>query len=137
MRKKILLTKQKNHEKDISILVLFMGFLFLMSTNVEAGDTLVFQPIYQGPGDGGGEGGEIHPRSPITSPTIVIDGHTLYFINGCDDTGLAIVDLSEDEVYNTTIPTGMTMLVLPEWLQGTFELQIRCGQYIFVAEIEL
>ena len=38
MRKKILLTKQKNHEKDISILVLFMGFLFLMSTNVEAGD---------------------------------------------------------------------------------------------------
>ena len=124
---------QRNMKKIIFLLI---GLFSIMNANGAVADTLFFQPIYDGPGDDGGSDGG-HPRSPILAPTVLIDGHTLYFINGCDDTGLAIVDLSEDEVYNTTILTGMTMLVLPEWLEGTFELQIRCGQYIFVAEIEL
>jgi len=70
-------------------------------------------------------------------PTVLINDHTLYFISGCDGAELAIVDITENEVYSTTISQGMTMLVLPEWLQGAFELRIQCGQYIFVAEIEL
>lgn len=120
-----------------TFIILLMGLTFSISANAELEiDTLHFQIIYDGPGDNGNDGNGI-PRTPVVPPSAAIDGHTLYFINGCDDTGLAIVDLSEDEVYSTTIPTGMTMLVLPEWLQGTFELQIRCGQYIFVAEIEL
>ena len=120
-----------------TFIILLMGLTFSIGANAELEiDTLHFQIIYDGPGDNGNDGNGI-PRTPVVPPSAAIDGHTLYFINGCDDTGLAVVDLSEDEVYSTTIPTGMTMLVLPEWLQGTFELQIRCGQYIFVAEIEL
>ena len=115
------------------ILILLMGFPFQTNAKEEVADTLSFEPIYQGPGDNGNE----LPRSPIVSPMVLINDHTLYFISGCDDTELTIVDASEDEVYGTTISEGMTMLVLPEWLQGTFELQIRCGQYIFVAEIDL
>ena len=120
-----------------TFIILLMGLTFSISANAELEiDTLHFQIIYDGPGDNDNDGNGI-PRTPVVPPSAAIDGHTLYFINGCDDTGLAVVDLSEDEVYSTTIPTVMKMLVLPEWLQGTFELQIRCGQYIFVAEIEL
>ena len=116
------------------ILILLMGFPFLTNAKEEVADTLSFEPIYQGPGDDEGGG---RPRSPITTPVVLINDHTLYFVSGCDNTELTILDVSEDEVYSTSISEGMTMLVLPEWLQGTFELQIRCGQYIFVAEIEL
>ena len=91
-----------------------------------------------GPGDDGGSGGnEPNPKSPILMPTVVQNGHTLYFYYGCDNTTLNLLDEDDEVVYTTEIDEGTTMLVLPEWLEGTFEIQIIRGSYTFVGEIEL
>ncbi len=56
---------------------------------------------------------------------------------GCDDTVLSLVDEDDNEAYSTTVLEGTTMITLPEWLQGTYELRILRGQYMFYTEIEL
>lgn len=76
-------------------------------------------------------------KQPIRCPELAIDGHTLYFYYGCDNTTLNLVDEDDEIVYTTEIDEGTTMLVLPEWLEGTFEIQIVSGSYTFVGEIEL
>jgi len=40
-------------------------------------------------------------------------------------------------VYTIVIPAGTTTLVLPADLEGTFELQIIDGEWMFYSDIEL
>ena len=47
------------------------------------------------------------------------------------------MDENETEAYSITILAGTTMITLPEWLEGTYELRILRGQYMFYTEIEL
>ncbi len=77
------------------------------------------------------------PKSPITPPSISLDGHTLYFDTPCDGCTLNIVDSNGVVVYTTVIPTGTTSLVLPATLSGEYELQIICGNYLFYGTIDL
>lgn len=115
-------------------------FALCSATRAQELDTLHFRTIHvpgiPGPGDDDNNGGG-RPRTPVLPPTIAIDGHTLYIIGGCVGAELALVSADDEEVYTASLPEGTTLLVLPEWLQGTYELQIRRGQYIFVADIEL
>lgn len=120
-----------------TFIILLMGLTFSISANAELEiDTLHFQIIYDGPGDNGNDGNGI-PRTPVVPPSAAIDGHTLYFYYGCDNTTLNLLDEDDEVVYTTEIDEGTTMLVLPEWLEGTFEIQIIRGSYTFVGEIEL
>ena len=113
------------------------GLAFSSTLKAQETDTLRFDRlIITGPGDDGG-GELIIPKAPVTPPVVAQDGHTLYIISGCDDTTLSIVDEYDNEAYSTTIQAGTTLLVLPEWLQGTYELRILRGQYMFYTEIEL
>ncbi len=123
----------KNYEE--SIIYLDVWICTLVHSERQAPDTLHFNRLtLTGPGD---DGGNEYPRTPETVPTVAIDGHTLYIISGCDNTTLSLVDEDDDEAYSTTILEGTTLLVLPEWLQGTYELRILRGQYMYYAEIEL
>ena len=95
-------------------------------------DTLGFVNI--GPGNGGGNGG---PHSPVYPPFVVKVGHTLYLYSGCDNTTLVLLDEEGEEVYSEPIYEGTPYIVLPEWLEGIYELQIQRGGYTFYTEIEL
>ena len=89
--------------------------------NAQETETLCFSVIYHGPGSFGGH--EL-PRGPVAPPVVAQDGSTLYILGGCDEADLVILDGEEEEVYTDT-------------LQGTYQLQIRRGQFTFVTEIEL
>ena len=121
------------------LLFLMCGVTFSLISLAQQPDTLRFDRFTEIPPieNGGDDGGLPHPKSPVTAPVVAQSGHTLYIISGCDGAGLVLIDEDDDEAYSTTILEGTTLLVLPEWLQGTFELRILSGQYIFYTEIEL
>ncbi len=77
------------------------------------------------------------PKSPVVAPTVYIDGYALMFDTPCDGCTLQLVDENDDVVYSIIIPAGTTMLYLPSDLEGTFELQIIDGEWLFYGEIEL
>ena len=117
------------------LLILLCGLALSLPSYADGADTirvdklkLLLPPI---------GGGHELPKAPLTPPVIALDGHTLYIISGCDDTTLSLVDEYDDEAYSTTILEGTTMITLPEWLEGTYELRILRGQYMFYTEIEL
>lgn len=76
-------------------------------------------------------------KSPVVEPTVYIDGNVLTFETPCDGCVLQLVDENDDVVYTTIIPAGTTTLTLPSDLEGTFELQIIDGEWMFYADIEL
>ena len=55
----------------------------------------------------------------------------------CNKAEIVLMDENETEAYSITILAGTTMITLPEWLEGTYELRILRGQYMFYTEIEL
>ena len=77
------------------------------------------------------------PKSPVLAPTVYLDGNELTFETPCDGCTLQLVDEEDDVVYTIVIPAGTTTLVLPATLEGTFELQIIDGEWLFYADIEL
>ena len=77
------------------------------------------------------------PKSPVLAPTVYIDGNVLTFETPCDGCVLQLVDENDDVVYTTIIPAGTTTLALPSDLEGTFELQIIDGEWMFYSDIEL
>lgn len=77
------------------------------------------------------------PKSPVLAPTVYIDGNVLTFETPCDGCVLQLVDEEDDVVYSIVIPAGTTTLVLPATLEGTYELQIIDGEWMFYADIQL
>ena len=116
-------------------LILLCGLALLLPSYADGADTIHVEKLkpLPPPIDGGHE----LPKAPALPPVVALDGHTLYIISGCDDTVLSLVDENETEAYCITILAGTTMITLPEWLQGTYELRILRGQYMFYTEIEL
>lgn len=102
--------------------------------NAQETETLCFSVIYHGPGSFGGH--EL-PRGPVAPPVVAQDGSTLYILGGCDEADLVILDGEEEEVYTCQITEDTYEIVLPDTLQGTYQLQIQRGQFTFVTEIEL
>ena len=74
-------------------------------------------------------------RGPVQPPIIYIEDGILTFVTNCDGCELRLVN-AEDEVEYTTVISGST-LVLPSTLNGSYELQIFSGNYIFYGEINL
>ena len=81
--------------------------------------------------------GDHNPKSPVIAPTVYIDGYELTFDTPCDGCTLQLVDENDVVVYSIIIPAGTTTLYLPSYLEGTFELQIIDGEWLFYGEIEL
>lgn len=78
------------------------------------------------------------PKSPVQSPLVSIDGHTLYLYDIGYDLTLRLVDENDDVVYTVCVPAGTTSVVLPSTFTGSFELQLfPGGLYYFVSDITL
>lgn len=83
-------------------------------------------------------GGVALPKSPVQSPLVSIDGHTLYLYDIGYDLTLRLVDENDDVVYTVFVPAGTTSVVLPSTFTGGFELQLfPGGLYYFVSDITL
>ena len=78
-----------------------------------------------------------HPKSPVTPPSVSIDGHTLYLYSGCAGATLQVVHALGVAVYTEELYETTTEVELPETLLGEYELQILRGNYCFYAAIEL
>ena len=121
--------------------VILIGLMALSSVSNVVADgldntPLVFNVTPRTPGDDD-DSGHTLPRTPIAPPTVAINGHTLYLYSGCDNTEIVLIGDNETEVYSTYVLEGTTQVQLPSVLQGTYELRILRGQYMFYTEIEL
>lgn len=76
-------------------------------------------------------------RGPVVTPSINLEGYTLYFETPCDGYELCLLDENSNVVYTTIIPVNATSLVLPSYLSGDYVIQIIQGQYYFWGFIEL
>ena len=81
-----------------------------------------------------------HPRSPVQTPRIEQDRHTLYFF---DETDLSVSLYSEEECgelildYSTTVSSTTSSILLPSNLAGTYIIEVVRGEQHFWGEIEL
>jgi len=83
-------------------------------------------------------GGVALPKSPVQSPTVSIDGRTLYLYDIGYDLTLRLVDENDNVVYTVFVPAGTTSVVLTSTFTGSFELQLfPGGLYYFVSDITL
>ena len=119
------------------LLILLCGLALSLPSYADGADTIRVEKLKPLPPPIGDGGGHEHPKAPVQPPVVALDGHTLYIISGCDDTVLSLADENETEAYSITILAGTTMITLPEWLEGTYELRILRGQFMFYTEIEL
>ena len=76
-------------------------------------------------------------RGPVSIPLLYKDGHNLQFETPCDDCILQLVNEEGDLAYSVSIPANTTILTLPSYLSGVYELQIIRGQYCFYGYVEL
>lgn len=80
----------------------------------------------------------IVPKNPIESPTVSINGHTLYFNNIGYNFIIALRDENGDIAYFTNVLTGTTTLVLPSYLAGDYTIELYPGgNYYYEGVIEL
>ena len=117
-------------KKLLTILCILALPAFMYAVNAP-GDPIPFQTGKIDPTKPG------FPKSPVVAPTVYIDGNVLTFDTPCDGCVLQLVDENDDVVYTTIIPAGTTTLALPSDLEGTFELQIIDGEWMFYSDIEL
>lgn len=76
-------------------------------------------------------------RTPVRVPSVFIDGNILYFNTPCDGCELRIVDCTDEVVYSIMIPDNTQRIELPDYLLGTYQLQIIRGNFCFHGDIEL
>lgn len=72
-----------------------------------------------------------NPKAPVRPPIIYQDSHRLIFATSCDGSTLQLVDTNSNEVYSIVIPVGTIFLNLPISFNGTYELQIISGNWLF------
>ena len=79
-------------------------------------------------------------HAPVRPPYISISDHFLFFWDACEFT-LYIKEEDEngDEqvVFTTYVPEDETEVSLPDWLAGTYTIEVTRGSLTFVGEIEL
>lgn len=79
-----------------------------------------------------------HPifHIPPTPPIVCISSHTLYLLEGCDNTLLTIIDNNDNIVFLNYLSSNTTVIQLPSNLIGPYKLQITRGNNIFYTDIE-
>lgn len=74
-------------------------------------------------------GSKPHPKSPIVTPTIYLEGHIIYFDDYFQGNTLQLIDISTEEIiYLANITSEME---IPEYICGTYLLQIIQHDYIY------
>ena len=131
----------------IAVMALIMSATGVMNVWAAADDPIPFRILppeggdAPNPGgignDGGSDGDEPNPKSPVQMPTVVQDGYNLYIISGCAGATLILRDEYETEVYSTIITDETGEITLPSTLSGMYEIRIVRGTQTFVGEIEL
>lgn len=78
------------------------------------------------------------PKSPINVPTVVLDDHQLIFQSAHPAYTLYLYE-EEVLVYSTEISPDSTIVNLPSWLSGEYEIQLYMGEcsYYFCGFIEI
>lgn len=84
-----------------------------------------------------GKGHTNNPKTPILMPRVQQNGHTLYIISGCNGSTLVVLDEYGSEAFSTSITEDNSIVIIPNTISGSCELQIRRGAYCFYALIEL
>lgn len=77
-------------------------------------------------------------RSPVQTPSIYIDGHTIY-LNGYafDEVQIVATDENGDgyTVYSSVVPEGAETVEIPDDIAGEYEIRLCRGGYYFYGEI--
>lgn len=121
-------------KKRFLIVSCLAAMLSFTSVNVYADpEGIVLQVNYDDPI----EGDDGLQKSPILVPEISIEDYTIYFNTPCDGCTLRLLDVNDNVVYSTVIPTDTTSLVLPSSLSGEYEIQIIQGNLCFYGFIIL
>ena len=81
--------------------------------------------------------GHGNPRTPIQPPLVYIEDYTLTFAIGHPDYVLIIKDEDGVVVYNTTVFSAQTEVILPSTLSGDYEIQLVMGNWLFTGWINL
>lgn len=80
------------------------------------------------------------PRQPVLIPNAYINKemHIVYFEAPCYESTIELVVPGTNTVaYSYSIPDGDSMVLLPTWLEGEYELHFHRGNYCFFGIIEL
>lgn len=92
----------------------------------------IYKPVGTGPG---------HPKSPELppdAPNATLDGNVLTFTSSHEDYMLTLLDEDGEVAYQTSVPSSVSIVVLPTTLSGDFELQLDYGgDYYFYCDIAL
>ncbi len=76
------------------------------------------------------------PHAPVRIPILYQDGHTLTFESSHTEYILTLVKDNEQE-YSTIISSTTTQIVLPEHLEGEYEIQLVSNRIVFIGNITL
>lgn len=119
--------------------LLFIAFLCCLSTNAANGiiSNLDFSVgIIKGSGSG-----NPFPKNPELipeTPEATLEGNVLTFISSHDNYTLTLIDGDDEVVYQTVVPSTVSVVILPATLTGNYELQLDYGgNYYFYCDIEL
>lgn len=118
-------------KKIVAVLMLFMA---VGVTNLYAGEgdpldlevkKIDNKPIHSG-----------DPKSPVLIPTVWQDGYELEIETPHAEYVLNIVS-GTTVVYSVVVPANVSLVMLPSWLSGIYELQLIQGNLCFYGDIEL
>lgn len=78
------------------------------------------------------------PECPPKAPEATLEGNVLTFISSHDDYTLTLIDEDDEVAYEVTVPSTVSVVILPATLTGNYELQLDYGgNYYFYCDIEL
>ena len=78
------------------------------------------------------------PKTPIRPPKVSINDYTLFFNSAHSDYTLTLFDEDGETAYQTIVPAGINVVILPATLSGDFELRLDFGgPYYFYGFISL
>ena len=118
--------------------ILFVLFVCLMNIELTTAQTVV--PLNDnGIGDPTSMNGG-HNKSPISVPTLYIDGNNLYLVENYSAT-VCLYASDDDElqnvIYTTFINENGHTVVLPTYLEGSFIIEIIVNNHSFIGYIEM
>ena len=115
------------------LLLMIVG-AFMLSTSLWAKELV---PLSVSIEDDNKPIGHDTPRTPIEPPLVYIEDYTLTFAIGHPDYVLIIKDEDGVVVYNTTVFSAQTEVILPSTLSGDYEINLVMGNWLFTGWIAL
>ena len=120
-------------KKLLFITLMMLGVGSLHAQNNQGGSDIDLQVGNVDPTENNGES----TRGPIQPPSVSLDDYTIY-IGAHPDYTLTLLDEDGYVIYQTIVPAGVGVVVLPAMLTGEFELRLDFGgSYYFYGYITL